>query len=328
MEKERIDAKGKYFSAAEQEVQQFVQEVLERNLNSVSVFQPAGQAHAEKVADLLPMCSLTFLEKFGEACKTANICYPPKMLLSDKKLSFFQKYAVWKGKGFDFPGLAFDFVSESLKDEKNFGKKLFEAHSVLFMAARRGSTANYSVEDFYRSDMHENPLWLSLSDSAAQFRSAVFKTYPNLRGSFLKTVLNPLRSDASSAAFLLTEVAGIDKSSFGDVKKELADFMLFDLEKYGQAKPEQILEIQRKNAFLTKLEGKLYQNESMLAPLFLMLKTQEGIRLAHQKEMLKKQADEEIRRHQEKIRLVRSAAQHQLDFLTQNQCLKLCAEHF
>ena len=326
MEINHIEVEKKYFSSAERRVQKFVDGVFNRNLNLVSVFRPAGQTHAHKIAALLPLCSLSFLEKFGAACKAANICYPPNILLSDTQLNFFQKYAIWKGKGFDFPGLAVDFALESMKDEKNLGTNLFQIHQELFNLLKKNFVSPISLEEFYSSNMKDNPIWHSQSENVSEFRSVVFNAYPKLRSPFLKEVLISQQADVQSVAFLLTEVASNGKDSFEDVKKELASFMLFDLEKYGANESQFLKDFQYKNVFLARFEKELHQTHSTLLPLFKELKIQESARLTEQKEILKKQADEEIRHHQEKIKMVRTIAQHQLEFLTHNCPLKFCVE--
>ncbi len=326
MEKNHIEAEKKYFSAAERRVQKFVDGVFNRNLNLVSVFRPAGQTHAKKIAALLPMCSLSFLERFGAACKAANICYPPNVLLSDTRLNFFQKYAIWKGKGFDFPGLAVNFISESMKDEKNWGTDLFRTHQELFKVLKNNFIHSDSLIDFYSSNMKKNPIWYSQSENVSKFRSIVFHDSPKLRNSFLKEILNSQKIDASSAAFLLTEVASEGNDSYNDTKKALSAFMVFDLEKYGCNESQFLEDFQNKNLFLAHFEQALRQSHSTLLPLFLELKLQEGTRLTHQKEMLKEKESAEIRRHQEKIKMVRTIAQHQLDFLTHKHSLELCIE--
>ena len=200
MEINHIEVEKKYFSSAERRVQKFVDGVFNRNLNLVSVFRPAGQTHAHKIAALLPLCSLSFLEKFGAACKAANICYPPNILLSDTQLNFFQKYAIWKGKGFDFPGLAVDFALESMKDEKNLGTNLFQIHQELFNLLKKNFVSSISLEEFYSSNMKDNPIWHSQSENASEFRSVVFNAYPKLRSPFLKEVLISQQADVQSVA--------------------------------------------------------------------------------------------------------------------------------
>lgn len=180
---------GMQLNADEKAIFDFMVEAQSRYENIK--LPPEPRLNVSSLDGHFPKASEIVLEALTKCCVLTYVFVPIDNILNGKykeKLSFSQRYALWKGTGFKgVNAYAPDFIKESIYQETPITSDLFDLHQQM-------NIKDFSLKQVYQEtieDVVKNPqkvsLWNSIAHNAVAFRQAVFKAYPDLSGS-VKTV--------------------------------------------------------------------------------------------------------------------------------------------